>query len=147
MQGLFWLVKLLFHKGVLERTETILYFITSLVSFFLYSSLRKMGVPTYGLKGELLKEGFDLSSPGIIEYMLDIIYVIWAAQILSLFSFYGWWVLAIVPSYMGYYALRQLYLYYPWSSSSVSQTSGQNTSKRQEKREAKGDKVRYKMAR
>lgn len=114
--------------------------------------LEKSGRPTFDAKGKIVKEGIDLDqSGGLIEYMHDLIY-------LSLFADLGrivfntgkfWYVLFLIPIYAGYkiYGLKNQFLG-PKSSNEPKGAPAANVeskSKRQLKREKRGDKaqVRY----
>lgn len=113
--------------------------------------LDKSGRPQYDSKGKIVKEGMDLSQAGgLTEYMFDVIY-------LSLFGDVGqilfntrrfWYVLAIVPIYAGYklYNLKNQIMGSNKAPGGMqsSEPAADEKSKRQLKREKRGDKVKTK---
>ncbi|KAI3662338.1 hypothetical protein MP638_004862 [Amoeboaphelidium occidentale] len=145
IHALYWFVRILFYRGITENTELVIYGSSSLLSLFLFAQLRNMGKPKYGERGELLSEGYDLNSPGIVEYMLDTIYVTWLAQIVSLFWSYGWWLLSLVPLYLLFTGAKSFLL--PMLLNSSSPAAPYPTSKRAEKKKANEGKVKVKYSR
>lgn len=118
------------------------------------------GRPRFDSKGKIVKEGMDLSQPGgLTEYMFDLVY-------LSLFGDIGrivfntnkfWYVLVLIPIFAGWklYNLKNQLMGSSSSneaavkgnkgnSASSSSSSADTKSKRQMKREKKGDKVQMK---
>lgn len=55
-----------------------------------------MGQSTTSANGTLEKAGDDLSQPGLTQYMLDIVYLTWAAQLTALIWSRAWWIYALV---------------------------------------------------
>ena len=55
-----------------------------------------MGAPRYSPSGALTSAGDDLSQAGLTQYMQDVVYVTWAAQLFGLIWSKGWWLYAIV---------------------------------------------------
>lgn len=111
------------------------------------------GRPRFDSKGKILKEGMDLLQPGgLTEYMFDLVY-------LSLFGDIGrivfntnkfWYVLIFIPIYAGWklYNLKNQLMGGGSSSEAEAKgdtaSSAETKSKRQMKREKKGDKVQMK---
>lgn len=115
--------------------------------------LEKSGRPVFDAKGKIVKEGTDLSQAGgLVEYMFDLIY-------LSLFADVGqalfntaklWYVLVLIPIYAGWklYGLKNQFLgpRGPTGGSSGEEptANGDSKSKRQIKREKRGNKAQVK---
>jgi hypothetical protein len=80
-----------------------LYGILSLPAFICEAVLETTGRPKFDAAGALRTAGEDLSSPGLTEYMFDIIWVTWASQILVvLLGNYAWMLWTAVPVYGAY---------------------------------------------
>lgn len=99
VNGLFILWQLVFRSRSL-----LAYILMSLPSFFCQFTLEKSGRPTYDPNTKALKSsGEDLAAPGLTEYMLDVIWVTWACQVLvMLFGNWFWLLWAAVPAYGAY---------------------------------------------
>lgn len=112
------------------------------------------GRPRFDSKGKIVKEGMDLSQPGgLTEYMFDLVY-------LSLFGDIGrivfntnkfWYVLTLIPIFAGWklYNLKNQLMGSSSSNEAAAKGNGASSpadtkSKRQMKREKKGDKVQTK---
>ncbi|KUI58777.1 Meiotically up-regulated gene 69 protein [Cytospora mali] len=80
------------------------YVLLSAPSFFCQFALEKAGRPSYDPStGALRNSGEDMSSPGLTEYMWDVIWVTWACQVLvMLFGNWFWIIWAVVPAYGAY---------------------------------------------
>lgn len=116
---------------------------------FCIYTLDKSGRPKYDENGKLLNEGIDLLQlGGLTEYIFDFIY-------LSLFGDLGkillntnkfWYILLCCPIYAGY-KLYSIKHFIPGINSKTTQLSSEQEdikSKRQIKREKRGDKQQYK---
>lgn len=55
-----------------------------------------MGSPRLSPTGSLVSAGDDLSQAGLTQYMMDIVFVTWAAQIVACVWSKGWWIYASV---------------------------------------------------
>ena len=89
---------LLFAISSRQRTRAhlLLYLFTSLPSLFFTQQLYSMASPKYSSSGALVSAGADLTQPGLTQYMQDVIYVTWAAQLFGLIWSKGWWLYALV---------------------------------------------------
>lgn len=132
-----------------------------------------MSSPKYSPTGALTSAGDDLSQPGLTQYMQDLVYVTWAAQLFGLIWSKGWWLYAMVsqaaaygqfktsspilkiPAYAGYrlFKIASPYIFgnkqgtATANPKSASAAMKEGMSKRQQKMQAryeKGDK-RYQM--
>eukprot|EP00884_Botryococcus_braunii_P006696 jgi/Botrbrau1/16027/Bobra.7_2s0002.1 len=83
--------------------------LTSLVYAATYGGISSAARPTYGENGELIDGGNDLKHGGVLSAYHDLLYLTAAAQLLSLFSPYCWFLLLLAPAY-GFY---QLWVYVP----------------------------------
>jgi hypothetical protein len=52
--------------------------------------------PLYSESGELLDGGSDLNMGGVLSVYHDLLYLTAAAQLLSVFSSWAWWLLMLV---------------------------------------------------
>lgn len=129
---IYYLLKIILHNGVLMNSEMTIYGITSAISLIVFFQLERMGRPKINEKKELVSEGVDLNAGGMVEYMLDVIYLTWFAQLLSNFTFYGWYVLLVIPAYVLYKGTGFLF---PLLNTMTAAAPEQEKSKRQEKRE------------
>ncbi|KAL7006520.1 hypothetical protein EMMF5_003941 [Cystobasidiomycetes sp. EMM_F5] len=96
-----WIVFVLFKS---QRTNGHLlgYALTSVPSVTMFVVLLGMGQSTTSANGTLEKAGDDLSQPGLTQYMLDIVYLTWAAQLTALIWSRAWWIYALIPGYAVY---------------------------------------------
>lgn len=70
--------------------------------------LETSGRPKYDAKGALKTAGEDMASPGLTEYMFDVVWVTWAGAALTLlFGNKGWLLLIAIPAY-GFYMASSL---------------------------------------
>lgn len=114
--------------------------------------LEKTGRPHYDDKGRVVREGMDLSQAGgMTEYMFDLIYLSLIANVgRILFDTNKWWYLMLLcPVYVGYklYALKQQFFPSQGGANDMvndTQQAQPQKSKRQMKREKRGDDVKYK---
>ncbi|KAK9895778.1 DUF788-domain-containing protein [Cystobasidium minutum MCA 4210] len=100
-QGL-QLILFFFFQSQRTRGHLSLYAITSVVSLFLTFQLVSMGSPRLSPTGTLLSAGEDLSQAGLTQYMMDVVFVIWTAQVSACAWSRAWWLLASIPAYAGY---------------------------------------------
>jgi len=147
----------LLFRSQRTRSHLTLYILTSLPSLFLTLQLYIMGAPRYSPSGALTSAGDDLSQAGLTQYMQDVVYVTWTAQLFGLIWSKGWWLYAIIPAYAGYrlFGVASPYIFGNKKGSPVADARAQaqaaaskdGLSKRQQKMQAryeKGDK-RYQM--
>lgn len=99
-QGL-QLLLFFFFQSQRTRSHITLYALTSLPSLFLTFQLVSMGSPRLSPTGALLSAGDDLSQAGLTQYMMDIVFVTWAAQILACAWSRAWWIYASVRVHAG----------------------------------------------
>jgi hypothetical protein len=92
-------------SNFLFRSRSLLaYAIISAPSFLCEFVLERSGRPTYDPDTKALRSaGEDLASPGLTEYMFDVVWVTWAAAVaVVLFGNWAWLLWAVVPAY-GFY--------------------------------------------
>lgn len=113
--------------------------------------LEKTGRPQYDAKGRVVREGMDLGQAGgMTEYMFDIIYLSIVANIgrIVFDTNKFWYLMLLCPVYVGYklYSLKQQFFPGdPAPNGAVTQQEPEaQKSKRQLKREKRGDEVKYK---
>lgn len=94
-QGL-QLLLFFFFQSQRTRGHITLYALTSLPSLFFTFQLVSMGSPRLSPNGTLLSAGDDLSQAGLTQYMMDVVFVTWAAQILACAWTKAWWLYASV---------------------------------------------------
>lgn len=94
-QGL-QLLLFFFFQSQRTRSHAMLYALTSLPSLFLTFQLMSMGRPRFSPTGALISPGDDLSQAGLTQYMMDIVFVTWATQIIGCVWSRGWWLYASV---------------------------------------------------
>ena len=114
--------------------------------------LEKIGRPTHGTSGEVIRPGEDLEAKGLTEYLFDVLYWSWGTILCAgFFGNWGWWLWTAVPIYSMWLA------YTTFGSVRQSMTgltgqgaedtragSGSTTSNRQKKLEKRGgQKVQY----
>lgn len=90
------LLLLFFFQSQRTRSHITLYALTSLPSLFLTFQLISMGSPRLSPTGSLVSAGDDLSQAGLTQYMMDVVFVTWAAQIVACVWSKGWWIYASV---------------------------------------------------
>ncbi|PVU98312.1 hypothetical protein BB559_001682 [Furculomyces boomerangus] len=129
--------------STLSYKVVIAYFITLALESFLYIQLYKISQPRFDSAGNLLSPGDDLTSPGLISYMFDIIYVTWATHLLSLFHIYAWWLYSVIPIYIGYAFGPKAFAFLRSFSGGSSSESPPTKSKRMEKMEKRQNKIKY----
>ncbi|KAI1661791.1 hypothetical protein F4813DRAFT_173122 [Daldinia decipiens] len=86
---------------VFKKRSILLYVILSIPSFICEYFLESSGRPRYDPTTKALRRaGEDLSSPGLTEYMFDVIWVTWASVVLViLLGNWGWLLWTVVPAY------------------------------------------------
>lgn len=86
---------------LVKKRSMWLYVTLSIPSFICEYVLESSGRPKYEPStGALRTAGEDLSSPGLTEYMFDVIWVTWASVVLAMFfGNWGWLLWAILPGY------------------------------------------------
>jgi hypothetical protein len=127
-------------------TDGWMYGLCASLSALIIQQMNSMSRATYDTYGSLKSEGMDLNSPGLIQYLFDLVYLCWLSQLMAVFTRYGWFVLVIVPVYGGYkvYTLARPYLsqYFESISANGNSSQGQQLkSKRQEKLEKRHKRI------
>jgi hypothetical protein len=84
------LVCFLLFSSRRTRSHILLYLLTSVPSLALYAQLVSMGSPRAKSAGD------DLGQAGLTQYMLDVVFVTWAAQTGALVTSKAWWLYALV---------------------------------------------------
>ncbi|KAI0269203.1 hypothetical protein BC834DRAFT_865274 [Gloeopeniophorella convolvens] len=143
------LVRVLFRwQSSRHSKKAIIFYVLSLaLSQLLYRYLTKMGTPRRDATGNLVSPGDDLNQPGLTEWIFDILYISWFAQVGSaLLGEWFWWVYLVIPAFIFYKLWNSLIspmVLGRSSSSGVEDEPKQETlSKRQEKlkkRNERGD--------
>lgn len=137
-------------------TNNKIFYLTSIPLFISLFIIEKTGRPLI-INNKIIKEGQDLSQPGLVEYLFDVIYLTLFLNLVSILfnSNFIFWVYLAVPGFAGYklYTLLQAGKAMFSPSTGNNTTTGNNTnntnntekSKRQQKMEARGDKpkIRY----
>lgn len=85
-----------FFKSQRTQGHITLYLLTTVPSAFLTFQLYSMAASRYSATGALISAGDDLSQPGLTQYMMDIVFVTWAAQVLACVWTRAWWIYASV---------------------------------------------------
>lgn len=71
--------------------------------------IEKNSRPKY-VDGQLVNPGGNINQSGLTEYMLDVIYMSWICQCISiLFGSRAWWLFLLVPIFLGYKAVTLLF--------------------------------------
>lgn len=117
-------------------------------AFYIQWHFEKNSRPRYAPNGDLARAGDDLSQPGVMEYLWDVVYVTWGCLVVvSIFGEKGWWLWVTIPAYAVYAAagmankMRQ-----GFGGGSGLPDEGiemEGLSKRQSKLEKRGQKVQY----
>ncbi|OTA82622.1 hypothetical protein M434DRAFT_37056 [Hypoxylon sp. CO27-5] len=91
----------LLFNFLFKKRSMLLYVILSIPSFICEYVLESSGRPKYDPSTKALQTaGEDLSTPGLTEYMFDVIWVTWASVVLViLFGNWGWLLWSVVPAY------------------------------------------------
>lgn len=86
---------------LLRSRSLLAWFLLSLPSFLCQFVLEKSGRPVYDPATKALKSaGEDLAAQGLTEYMFDVVWVTWFADVLViLFGNWAWVVWTVVPAY------------------------------------------------
>ena len=90
---------MLFQSTFTQATY-LLYFSLSVPAFVVEFWFEKIGRPSYGSNGELIRPGEDLDAKGLTEYMFDVLY--WSLGTTLLASIFGekaWWLWTAIPLY------------------------------------------------
>ncbi|VDC02584.1 unnamed protein product [Peniophora sp. CBMAI 1063] len=141
-----FLVRLLYRA--LGRGTSIKIWILSAIatgiSQFIYGRLAALGKPRRDANGMVVSAGADLNQPGVTEWMFDVLYISWAAQVGS--SIMGEWVWLLylaIPVFVVYKAWGFIGpLIMPQSRPAEEEVPMEPLSKRQEKlkkRSERGD--------
>jgi Trk-type K+ transport system membrane component len=72
------------------------YALTTVIALFIFRQLYTMAQPIYTSNGEISDGGFDLSSPGLAQYMFDVVYITWFVHLFTILSDYFWFFYLVV---------------------------------------------------
>ncbi|KAL8414861.1 hypothetical protein RB594_005897 [Gaeumannomyces avenae] len=101
VNGLFLALHFLFGSRSL-----LAYTLVSIPSFLCQLTLERAGRPKFEASGALKSAGEDLASPGLTEYMFDVVWVTWATLVLvALFGnslFFFWLIIPAFGAYKGF---------------------------------------------
>jgi hypothetical protein len=96
---------LLFHFLVRSRS-LLAYTLVSIPAFLCQLGLERAGRPKFEASGALKSAGEDLASPGLTEYMFDVVWVTWATLVLVMLLgnnlFFFWLIIPAFGAYKGY---------------------------------------------
>ena len=89
---------------LIKRRSLLAYLVLSLPCFIAEYVLENTGRPKFDPATKALKSsGEDLATPGLTEYMFDIIWITWLSVVcVMLFGDWGWLAWTIVPVYGAY---------------------------------------------
>lgn len=130
---------------VLHRPNSIKpYIFLSLPAFFLEYQLERIGRPRYDTKGSLISSGDDLSQEGLTEWFHDIIYVTWGCVVVVILtgSNKAWYFYSSIPGYV-VYKVYTMFFSGNGGARSKGESEEETKSKRQEKLEKRGQRVKY----
>ncbi|KAF8268283.1 putative opsin [Lactarius quietus] len=86
-----------------SKKAIVFYFLSLALSQFLYQHLKKLGTPRRDSKDTLVSSGDDLNQPGMTEWMFDILYISWFAQVgASIVGEWFWWIYLVIPGFLVY---------------------------------------------
>ncbi|KAI9466792.1 hypothetical protein BJY52DRAFT_1234373 [Lactarius psammicola] len=86
-----------------SKKAVLFYFLSLALSQFLYQHLKKLGTPRRDSTGNLVSPGDDLNQPGMTEWMFDILYISWFAQVgAAIFGEWFWWIYLVIPIFVIY---------------------------------------------
>ncbi|KAH9978014.1 DUF788-domain-containing protein [Lactifluus volemus] len=141
------LIRILFQWQDFQPSKKAItfYCLTLALSQFLYQYLKKTGTPKRDPTGNLVSPGDDLNHPGMTEWIFDILYISWFAQVGSaILGEWFWWIYLAIPIFVIYKLWNTLSPMLFGRSSSVAEGEPmqEGLSKRQEKmkkRSERGD--------
>ncbi|KAI9428682.1 hypothetical protein H4582DRAFT_2107612 [Lactarius indigo] len=99
------IIRILFRGQTLRDSKkaVIFYSLSLALSQFLYQHLKKLGTPRRDSTGNLVSSGEDLNQPGMTEWMFDILYIAWFAQVgTAVFGEWLWWIYLVIPTFVIY---------------------------------------------
>ncbi|CAO3590768.1 unnamed protein product [Absidia cylindrospora] len=147
---IYFLWRVFYHWDSFSKTIGFLYICTTGLTLLFYSILKSSGTPTYTINGTLRSSGDNLNSEGLTAYMFDIIYVTWFVDITTAFiSNKFWYTYLVIPGYALYKGLPFVMSYLGRGGSGngngdeSNQGDQSGKSKRQQKMEKRGGKVKY----
>lgn len=145
-------VLFLFLTFVLGRPHNFLaYILLSSPSILINFYLERIGRPRYAENGVLMSPGDDLYSEGAMTYLWDVLYWTWGCMIMVIaLGDDLWWLWVVVPLYSAY-ALYDAFIGMKKSMGGMGAGVGGDegaatstgSSRRQQKLERRGEKVRY----
>ncbi|KAH9077403.1 hypothetical protein EDB83DRAFT_2504589 [Lactarius deliciosus] len=108
------------------------------------SKKAKLGTPRRDSTGNLVSSGEDLNQPGMTEWMFDILYISWFAQVgTAILGEWLWWTYLVIPAFVIYKLWGLISpMVFGRSSTLPEEEPVENLSKRQEKlkkRNERGD--------
>eukprot|EP00123_Amoebidium_parasiticum_P000344 comp10823_c0_seq1/m.5454 comp10823_c0_seq1/g.5454 ORF comp10823_c0_seq1/g.5454 comp10823_c0_seq1/m.5454 type:complete len:169 (-) comp10823_c0_seq1:14-520(-) len=140
--GFYILGRFVWAYGTVTTWTYVQLVLSSCCEVALYLQFRSIATPAYGPTGELLHGGDDLTNPGLIEYMRDVLYVTMACQVLAVFSDSAWWLWAVIPVFALYQGWTQLLQPYLASRSAGGGDAGGPVGNRRERRQQGREKAR-----
>ncbi|PVU97363.1 hypothetical protein BB561_000570 [Smittium simulii] len=143
VNGIYILFRFIVFYSSLSWKLVLGYLFTLTIESYIYIQLYRISQPKFDLQENLLSSGQDLSAPGLVSYMFDIIYVTWITHILSLFTNYAWWIYSAIPLYMIYTLGGKLIALLKYRNSNSNSAQPPTKSNRSEKMEKRKTKVKY----
>ncbi|PVV01106.1 hypothetical protein BB560_004488, partial [Smittium megazygosporum] len=99
---LYVLFRFIIFYSSLSWKIAVCYFITLAIESYIYVQIYRISQPKFDNDGKLISSGVDLSQPGLISYMFDVIYITWMVHLLSLITVYAWFLYLSIPIYILY---------------------------------------------
>ncbi|KAI0254336.1 hypothetical protein BJV78DRAFT_1274160 [Lactifluus subvellereus] len=99
------LIRIVFRWQAFRQSKKAiaLYCLSLALSQFLYQYLKRSGTPRRDPTGNLVSSGDDLNHPGMTEWIFDILYISWFAQVGSaIFGEWLWWIYVVIPMFVIY---------------------------------------------
>ncbi|KAI8344542.1 hypothetical protein BC941DRAFT_408895 [Chlamydoabsidia padenii] len=146
VNAVYLLWRIIYHWSSLTKTEGFFYILTTGLTLLFYSILKSSGTPSYTADGTLRSSGDDLNAEGLTAYMFDIIYITWFVDITTAFiSSKFWYTYLVIPGYALYKGLPFImsFLGRGGNNSESDNVDQSGKSKRQQKMEKRGGKVKY----
>jgi hypothetical protein len=141
---LFWLLRAALHHRTFTRYSLLYYLLFASPQLAIQFLFERQSRPSTSASGTF-RAGEDLDAKGLTEYMWDVVYWTYGCLVVvSLVGDWGWWAWAVVPAYAGWSAWTTWRGFQGAYTDSAGVPQPEAASKRQEKREKRGDrKVQY----
>eukprot|EP01123_Difflugia_compressa_P015372 TRINITY_DN8591_c0_g1_i1.p1 TRINITY_DN8591_c0_g1~~TRINITY_DN8591_c0_g1_i1.p1 ORF type:complete len:171 (-),score=26.38 TRINITY_DN8591_c0_g1_i1:111-623(-) len=137
INGLYLLGLILLHWGGWSFGIWLSLIVFALLNGYIYNQLRSWAIPSFDDKGEILNPGLPLESEGLVEYHWDVLYLTWATQIVTLYTNWGWLILALAPAYAVYQVFRLFIIPFFQREPEESEEDDSKAKRRREKRQNK----------